>query len=151
MESTGDIENLGTKVVFRRKICSKVFYAMNNFGTVQFLLFVIDASKYIFKAIIFIHVTCMHKIKVFLKAFVAGLVFVTYFYFQHCLINNIAEDIFLKINVYFYLMVPFCLGYDNVVHRSKYCVKTNNLTYNMLKLVAKCGSFLSFCSIYLVS
>ena len=93
---------------------------MNNFGTAQFLLFVIDASKYIFKAIIFIHVTFMHKTKVFLKAFVAGLVFFTYFYFQHFLRNNIADDIFLKINVYFYLTVPLSLGHDTVVHRNRW-------------------------------
>ena len=49
MESTGSIDNLGTKVVFRTKMCGKNFYAMNNFGTAQFLLFVIDAWNTILK------------------------------------------------------------------------------------------------------
>ena len=42
---------------------------MNDFGTAQFLLFVIDYWKYIFKVIIFIHVASIHKIEVFLKIF----------------------------------------------------------------------------------
>ena len=64
-ESTGNIENLGTKVVFRAKICDKVFYAMNNFGIAHFSLFLIDAKRYISKAIIFIHAAFINKIEVF--------------------------------------------------------------------------------------
>ena len=47
MESSGNIENLGTKVVFRGTMCGKV-YAKNNFGIAHFSIFVIDAWKYIF-------------------------------------------------------------------------------------------------------
>ena len=62
MESTGECENLGKKVVCRGKMC-RIFCAVNNFGTAQF--FVIDAWKYIFSAIILIHVAFIHKIEVF--------------------------------------------------------------------------------------
>ena len=61
----GSIENLGKKVVFRGKVYGKVFYAKNNFGIAHFSLFVIDAWKYIFKAIIFIQAALINKIKVF--------------------------------------------------------------------------------------
>ena len=40
---------------------------MNNFGIAHFSLFVIDAWKYIFKAIIFILAAFVNKIEVFLK------------------------------------------------------------------------------------
>ena len=49
-------------------MCGKVLYAKNNFA--QFSLFVIDAWKYIFKAIILIHAAFIHKNKVFLKIFI---------------------------------------------------------------------------------
>ena len=38
---------------------------MNNFGTAYFSLFVIDAWKYIFKAIILIRVAFINKFEVF--------------------------------------------------------------------------------------
>ena len=79
-------------------MCDKVFYAMNNFGIAHFSLFVIDAWKYIFKAIKVIPVAFIHKIEVFSKIFIreitiADLAFFTYFYFQHCPRNNITNDI----------------------------------------------------------
>ena len=43
MESTGTIDNSGTKVVFRGMYAAKFFYTMNNFGIAYFSLFVIDA------------------------------------------------------------------------------------------------------------
>ena len=43
MESTGSIENLETKVVFRGKMCGKDFYVMNNFGIAHFSLYVTGA------------------------------------------------------------------------------------------------------------
>ena len=51
-------------------MCGKVFYAKINFGISHFSLFVIDAWKYIFKAIPFIQVAFINDIKVFLKSFV---------------------------------------------------------------------------------
>ena len=50
MDSTGSIENLGTKVVFRGKMCGKEFYVMNNFVIANFSLYVTGAWKYMFKA-----------------------------------------------------------------------------------------------------
>ena len=43
MESTGSIEKLWTKVVFRGKMCGKDFYVMNNFGIAHFSLYVTGA------------------------------------------------------------------------------------------------------------
>ena len=62
MESTGNIENLGMKVVFRRKLCGKTCYAMNNFG-MFFSLHVV--FKYILKAITLIRTAFIHKIVMF--------------------------------------------------------------------------------------
>ena len=69
MESTGSIENLGTKVVFRGKMCGKEFYVVDNFGIAHFSLYVTCAWKYIFKAIVLIHVAFINKTDVFLKNF----------------------------------------------------------------------------------
>ena len=112
---------------------------MNNFGIANFSWFLIDAWNYIFKAIILIHAAFFHKIKVFSKVLylsnlkhTAYFVFFTYFYFQHCLRNDITGDIknTTTINVYFYLTVPFCLKDNIVVHRWK--AYENNLRYNLL-------------------
>ena len=46
-------------------------------------------------------------------------------------------------SVYF-LMVLFCLQGDNIVHTYKTYEMTNDLTYNMLKSVAKCGNCFYF-------
>ena len=51
-------------------MCGKVFRAMNNFGIARFSLFVIDAWKYLFKAIIFIHSSFIDKVEVFPKIFI---------------------------------------------------------------------------------
>ena len=49
-------------------MCGKVFYAMNNFEIAHFsFFFVINALKYNLKAIEFINVPLIHKIKVLLK------------------------------------------------------------------------------------
>ena len=101
------------------------------------------------KLSLFIHSVFIDKIKVFWKILIqekqhtTDFVFPTYFYFQRCLTKNITDDMFLKINACFYLMVLFCLKYNNknVAHRWKAYAKTNNLTYNMLKSVTKCGSY----------
>ena len=76
---------------------------MNNFVTAHFSLFVIDAYKNIFKAIIFIHVSFIHKIEVFSQISIRPisntpliLYFSHIFNFQHCLRNNITADIFLN-------------------------------------------------------
>ena len=65
MESTGSIENLGTKVVVRGKMCGKDFYVMNNFGIAHFQLYVTGAWKYIFKGIVLIHAAFINKTDVF--------------------------------------------------------------------------------------
>ena len=65
----------------------------------------------------------------------------TYLYFECCLQNIITEEIVLKINVYFYLTVPLCLKHNDVVYRWKALEKTNILTYNMFKSVAKYGCY----------
>ena len=69
MESTGSIENLETKVVFRGKMCGKDFYVMNNFGIAHFSLYVTGAWKYIFKAIVLIHAAFINKTDVFFLIF----------------------------------------------------------------------------------
>ena len=79
------------------------FYAKNNFGIVHFSLFVIDALKYIFEAIIFIHAAIIHKIKLFLKIFIREisnmsliLYFSHIFYFERCLSKKYHGILFLK-------------------------------------------------------
>ena len=96
------------------------------------VFFVIDAGKYIFKGIPLVHAAFIHKIKVFLKIFVRDIInmpltlyFFTYFHFERCLRKNTTEDISSKINVYFYLTVPFCLKHNNIVYRWKAYKKTN--------------------------
>ena len=51
-------------------MCGKVFYVMNNFQIAHSSLSMIDAWKYIFKAIIFIHAVFIHKNEVSSKTFI---------------------------------------------------------------------------------
>ena len=133
-------------MVFPGKMYGKIFYAMNNFWIANFSLFVIEVWKYIFKAIMFIHAAFIHKIKVVLKILIRGIRNMPLIlYFSHIFIFNTVLErnygrIVLKINVYFYLTVPFCLKHNNIVYRWKAYVKTNKLTYNILQSVAKCES-----------
>ena len=54
-----------------------------------FRFFLIDAWKYIFKAIIFIHAVFIHKIKVFLKIFIREISDMPLIlYFSHVFISN---------------------------------------------------------------
>ena len=70
-------------------MCGKNFYAINNFGIANFSLFVIDAWKYIFKAIIFIHAAFIHKIKVILKILISEISHMPLIlYFSHIFIFN---------------------------------------------------------------
>ena len=69
-KSTGNIEYSGTKVLFWGKMFDKDFYVMNSFGIAHFLSSVIDAGKYVFKAIIFNHVAFVNEIGVFSKVFI---------------------------------------------------------------------------------
>ena len=130
-------KNLGTKEVFRGKMCSKVFNAMNNFWTAHFSLFMIDAWKCKFTSIIFIYAAFIHKSKVSSKILSEKLATYRWFYilyifhFQHCLRNNMAVAIFGRVNIYFYLTPK---AYE----------KTNTLTYIMLKLVGKCAGYCHF-------
>ena len=62
---------------------------MNNIGIAQFSLFEIDAWKYIFKVIIFIHVAFIHKIEVFSKIFIWKISNIRLIlYFSHIFILN---------------------------------------------------------------
>ena len=56
-------------MLFQGKICGKAFHAMNNFGIANFSFFVIDAEKYIFKTIIFIHAVFITKVEVLFRIF----------------------------------------------------------------------------------
>ena len=59
-----------------------------------FLLFVIDAWKYIFKVIIFIHVAFIHKIEVFLKILIRKISnILLILYFSHILTFNTVLEI----------------------------------------------------------
>ena len=78
---------------FRAKMCGKVFYAKNNFGIAHFPLFVIDAWKYIFKAIIFIQAAFINKIKVFFKIFIREISNMTLIlYFSHIFTLNVVLE-----------------------------------------------------------
>ena len=105
------------------------------------------------KAIIFIHVAFIHKIEVSLKNYIIKLAKYRWFYIFHIfLFSPVLEIIwrtifFLKINIYFYFTASFCIERDNFVQRGKAYRKTNNLTYIMLKSVAKCGSYCHFLKI----
>ena len=64
-------------------------------------------------------------------------------YFSHiftmnAVLEKISRKILKKNKSKFYLTVSFCLKHDNVIYRWKTYEKTNILTYNMLKSVAKC-------------
>ena len=107
-------------MVFRGKMCGKVFYAKNNFGIAHFSLFVIDAWKYIYNAIIFIQAAFIHKTKVFVKNFIREISnMLLILYFSHIFTLSAALEkisrntFFFVINVYCYLTVPFCLKHNN--------------------------------------
>ena len=110
-----------------------VFYAKNNFGIAHFSLFVINAWKYIFNAIIFIHAAFIHKIKVFLKILMSQIsnvlssLYFSYIFTLNTVFEKISGMIFKKINIYFYFTVLFCLKHNNVVYRWKAYNKTNIL------------------------
>ena len=57
-------------MLFWGKLFDKDFYVMNSFGIAHFFLSVIDAGKYVFKAIIFIHGAFVNDIEVFSKIFI---------------------------------------------------------------------------------
>ena len=147
-----------TLKIWGRKWCSEgkcavnFFYAMNNFEIAHFsFFFVINALKYNVKAIESINVPLIHKSEVLLKICIQEIIDIPLIlYFPHIFISNtVLEKIsrtnfFLKINVYFYLTVPFCLKHNNVVYRWKAYEKAHNLTFNMLKSVAKYGSYCYF-------
>ena len=80
-------------------MCGKVFHTKSNFGIAHFSLFVIDAWKYTFKAIIFIQAAFIHKIKVFLKIFIREINNMPLIlYFSHIFIlNALLEKISRKI------------------------------------------------------
>ena len=152
------IENLGTKVLFRRKMCGKVFMRKIVLELLIFFVFCDWCLRIHFKAIIFIHAAFIIKVEVFLKIFVQEMSNTPLIlYFSHIFIfNTVLEKIsgkifFEKLTYTFYLTVPFCLKHNNVVYRWKVYEKTNNLTYNMLQSVLKCGSYCHFFSTYSVS
>ena len=127
-------------IIFRKLMMSRIWnrqvtLRINDFGIAHFSLFVIAAWKYIFKAIIFIHVALIHKIDVFSKIFIrknSKMPLILYFlilFFQHCLRNNITDD-FWKINVFLYL-VPFALNVKMLYIDGK-LMKRQKMTYNML-------------------
>ena len=67
-----------------------------------FLLFVIDAWKYIFKVIIFIHVAFIHKIEVFLKILIRKICnILLILYFSHILTFNTVLEITSQIIFFF--------------------------------------------------
>ena len=91
-----------------------------------------------FKAII--HVAFITTIEMFTKIFIREISNILLILnFSHIFIFSIvleiiSRKIFFLINVYFYLTVPFCLEYNDVVHRWKAYEKANNLTYYMFEI-----------------
>ena len=79
-------------------MCGNVIYAKNNFGIAHFSLFVIDAWKYIFKAV-FIQATFINKTKVFSKISIRKISNMSLIlYFSHIFIlNAVLEKISRKI------------------------------------------------------
>ena len=77
----------------------KDFYVTNSLGIANFLISVIDAGKYVFKAIIFIHVALVNEIGVFLKIFILWISNIPLIlYFSHIFtFNNVVEIISLTI------------------------------------------------------
>ena len=71
---------------------------MNDCGTDHFSLFVIDAWKYIFKAIILIHVAFSYKLEVFPKIFIreiSNILLILYFHiFFNIVLGKISRTIF---------------------------------------------------------
>ena len=114
MESTGSIENLWTKVVFRGKMCGKDFYVMNNFGIAHFSLYVTGAWKYIFKAIVLIHAAFINKTDVFvfkfyLKNSIPLILYLSHIFTFNTILEIMSRTIFFKINVYFFWRSHFAL------------------------------------------
>ena len=115
-KSTGNIENLGTKVVFRGTMCSKVFWC-NEWYWNRWIFVICDWCLPIH-----IHDPFIHKNEVFSKIFIREIsnIYLVLYFSQNSIFNTALEIIlrmiFLTIDIYYYLTVPFCREHVNVVH-----------------------------------